>query len=425
MRLITLTEFYDKKRILLEEGIALQKTNLQNRGIEVKDEYDRKIDKEPSAEGKIDLEAEKTAKLIALQTELQVLHLNGRKLRADLAADKDADIADAQDRVDDVLEEIKRAKDASEADLYTTTYDRQFELEIDTLKRANAEKITEMIANNASRAELQQAAADFETELANRITQYKKEQQDLQMQNAAQTAGNLASIAFDLYNAGIIQSEKAFKAYQAFAIVEATISAYASAQAAYENMTKAGGPMGTVMGAIAFAAALAKGLATVAAISSQQPPSGYAGGGSIQGYSPTPTSDNIDIRATSGEFMQPVSAVRKYGTRVMEAIRTLKIPKESLQNLLSGGMGLNIPIPSYALASGGSVPVAKSSANTGASSNFLKDITKAISKQKQPINIMNVTDPKEITHYLATSEGANSILNVLSSNSQRVRGILR
>ena len=48
----------------------------------------------------------------------------------------------------------------------------------------------------------------------------------------------------------------------------------------------------------------------------------YGTGGSIMGYSPTPTADNIPIMATAGEYMQPVASVRHYGTEVMEAMRT-------------------------------------------------------------------------------------------------------
>lgn len=65
-----------------------------------------------------------------------------------------------------------------------------------------------------------------------------------------------------------------------------------------------------------------------------------AEGGSIPGYSPHAKADNVLIRATAGEFMHPVDAVKHYGLKTMEAIRTKQIPKEaldSLQGLASGG----------------------------------------------------------------------------------------
>ena len=114
--------------------------------------------------------------------------------------------------------------------------------------------------------------------------------------------------------------------------------------------------------------------------------------------------------------MQPVSAVRKYGTRVMEAIRTLKIPKESLQNLLTGGMGLNIPIPSFTLAGGGSVP----------SKSIKSDQSMGSTPEtKRPINIMNVVDPTQMLQTaLGTPEGQNAIYNFMSFNNGTIKRIL-
>lgn len=53
----------------------------------------------------------------------------------------------------------------------------------------------------------------------------------------------------------------------------------------------------------------------------------HADGGPIGGYSPHPRADNILIRATAGEFMQPVAAVDYYGEHIMEALRTRRIPR--------------------------------------------------------------------------------------------------
>ena len=63
-----------------------------------------------------------------------------------------------------------------------------------------------------------------------------------------------------------------------------------------------------------------------------------AEGGPIPGFSPHPKADNVLIRATAGEFMQPVAAVQHYGSDAMEAIRTMRVPKEVLQAFASGGM---------------------------------------------------------------------------------------
>jgi hypothetical protein len=62
----------------------------------------------------------------------------------------------------------------------------------------------------------------------------------------------------------------------------------------------------------------------------------HATGGPIEGVG-GPTEDNILIRASAREFMQPVSSVDYYGTPFMEAIRQKRIPKDAIQGLAMGG----------------------------------------------------------------------------------------
>ena len=65
-------------------------------------------------------------------------------------------------------------------------------------------------------------------------------------------------------------------------------------------------------------------------------PPGRAYGGLIPGSSPTPTADNVLIRATAGEYMQPVAAVRRYGLEVMEALRSGRVAPERIQRAIRG-----------------------------------------------------------------------------------------
>ena len=68
-------------------------------------------------------------------------------------------------------------------------------------------------------------------------------------------------------------------------------------------------------------------------------PTAYGEGGSIDGWSPHPKADNVLVRATAGEFMQPVKAVNHYGPGFMEAVRSLRFPREmAAQGLAEGGM---------------------------------------------------------------------------------------
>lgn len=80
---------------------------------------------------------------------------------------------------------------------------------------------------------------------------------------------------------------------------------------------------------------------------------GFADGGKIPGSSPTPTADNILIRATAGEWIQPVASVQYYGAQVMEAIRQRLIPR----NFFDGFKMPSLPAyrPAYGYAQGGSV----------------------------------------------------------------------
>jgi hypothetical protein len=64
---------------------------------------------------------------------------------------------------------------------------------------------------------------------------------------------------------------------------------------------------------------------------------GYASGGPIRGWSPHSRADNIPIFATADEFMQPVRAVRHYGTDFMESIRTLQFPRFADGGQVGGG----------------------------------------------------------------------------------------
>lgn len=66
---------------------------------------------------------------------------------------------------------------------------------------------------------------------------------------------------------------------------------------------------------------------------------GFAEGGPLGGYSPSPKADNLLFRGTAGEYMQPVAAVRHYGVGFMESIRNLEFPRYADGGLLGGGSG--------------------------------------------------------------------------------------
>jgi len=71
---------------------------------------------------------------------------------------------------------------------------------------------------------------------------------------------------------------------------------------------------------------------------SQFQPLKLAQGGRVHGNSPTPVADNVPAMLTAGEWVQPVSTVKHYGSGVMEALRKRQIPKEALSRFASGGI---------------------------------------------------------------------------------------
>jgi len=218
----------------------------------------------------------------------------------------------------------------------------------------------------------------------------------MQLEGYQNIAQGMADIFENLYELGGKKNKAMFYAAKAAAMAEATINIA-------QGMTKAlaqGGMLGIAMAGIVAAA----GAIQLAKIGSQS----LAEGGVVLGVSPSATSDNIPINATAGEFMQPVSAVRYYGKPVMEAMRRSAIPKD-----MFSGRGITpIMQPSTGFAGGGAVTT-----NAGMPS--------IDSQARSEITMINITDPRELDRYLATPQGQNAIINVLSSKSSAVRKILR
>ncbi|GEM_PF-6667878 len=133
---------------------------------------------------------------------------------------------------------------------------------------------------------------------------------------------------------------------------------------------------------------------------------GFASGGRIPGSSPHERADNIPIWATAGEFMQPVNAVRHYGLAFMEAVRTMRFPRD----LASAMAGAALPrlTPSFRLAYGGPVPAAAPSYKGG----------------DTRLQVVNVLDKNLLGDYLRTGAGETAIINTIRRNGATIRTIL-
>ena len=216
-----------------------------------------------------------------------------------------------------------------------------------------------------------------------------------QLENARTIASGMKGIFEDLYELGGKKQKEFFYLAKAAAIAEAIINTALGITAALK--------LGPIIGPILAGVQAAAGAVQIATITAQR----LAAGGKIQGSSPSDTADNIPIKATAGEFMQPVPSVRYYGLKVMEAMQQRLIPREIFAGLTLPNF--TMPQPMYAFAAGGPIPTQASGG-----------------EDMQPgINIINVTDPRELDQYLATSAGQNAILNVLSSRAEAVKRVLR
>ena len=132
-----------------------------------------------------------------------------------------------------------------------------------------------------------------------------------------------------------------------------------------------------------------------------------AGGGSVGGWSPSKTADNIPAWLTAGEFVHPVRAVDYYGLAFMERIRRLQLPR-NLAHALAGGTLPSIP-SGFRLAQGG-MPAAGPAATVKGG-----DVKLAV---------VNVRDESEIHRYVNSANFDTILLNKISRNGRAIKTIL-
>jgi TP901 family phage tail tape measure protein len=212
------------------------------------------------------------------------------------------------------------------------------------------------------------------------------------LENMRLVAQGASDIFQQMYEITGNQSKEFFYLAKAAAIAEATMNVA-------QGVTKAiaqGGMYGIISGATVAAA----GAIQIAKIASQS----LAEGGEVGGVSPSSRADDKIIRATSGEFMQPVSSVNYYGKGVMEAIRRRSIPREALSRFSLPGVRSG----SYSFAEGGMVSPPPSSGSKG------NDTT----------NIINVLDPAVFQQWSMSSAGQRNIINAMSENIFEVRQMI-
>lgn len=118
---------------------------------------------------------------------------------------------------------------------------------------------------------------------------------------------------------------------------------------------------------------------------------GFAQGGLVRGPG-TSTSDDVPAMLSSGEFVLRAAAVKQWGVDFLEAINSVDVRH---------------PAPRLAMAAGGLVPAQAPAPVT-----------------EQSVRIVNVIDEKMAGDYLASSEGEQTILNILERNRGAVKQVL-
>jgi hypothetical protein len=165
---------------------------------------------------------------------------------------------------------------------------------------------------------------------------------------ASQVVGGLGDMFDQLYQASGGKLKAFFYLSKAISIAQAIINTA-------EGVTKAlaqGGMFGTAMAGII----MATGAAQIALITQQtiQGP-GMAEGGLITAGA-GPRRDDVPVRASRGEFMQPADSVAFYGPEIMEALRRKLVPRETFDEIGAVTAGITVRTPAAsALAEGGLV----------------------------------------------------------------------
>jgi len=281
-----------------------------------------------------------------------------------------------------------------------------FDLEAEELDRRQQEEIQKLTDLKAQEADIEEAYRLQQLERDKVLANQRLRVQEATMEGIKTTLGFMESAFADAYEASGESIKEFFLLQKAAAIATTIISTYEAAQKAYSSMV--GIPyVGPALGIAAAAAAVAGGMARVGVILAQK----MAKGGMVEGHSPTATSDNIPISATAGEFMQPVSAVKYYSKRGMEAIKSKIIPREVIAAYASN---IRPPAPNYSRGFQAGGPIGSAGGGD----------QEAGKTPGEAINVINVLDPNLMDQYVSTAHGQKNIVNVISQNAFAVKQII-
>ena len=381
---ITLGQYFDRRRELIEKQYAVEMAAMTAAAA---------AEKDPSK--KLALEDQIFAK--EQDHKRTLINLTNQQIEAEKS------LAQKKIEIDQAMADLRlRAESEKGGGLLQAGFDKELaEMgarhteELQTFKDLLNDKLAAEMGYADEAAALRDVQGMQRLEKEKLLADQERRIRESQLENAKTVAGGMADIFDNLYELTGKKHKEFFYLAKAAALAEAIMNTA-------QGITKAlaqGGIMGPVMAGIVATA----GAIQIATITAQR----LAAGGKIRGSSPSETADNIPIMATAGEYVQPVKTVQYYGSQIMEAMRKRMIPREIFAGLTMPSF--TIPRPSYAFAAGGPVPAQAAGA----------------ADRETSINIINVTDPRELDRYLASSAGQNAILNVLSSRAEAVKRVLR
>ncbi len=386
--LSSLEEYYNQRQALAEESFNNELQYLQALAEQEKD----------------------PDKLLAINDQIFALEQKHTQDMLQLRIDRQA----AEDALDQGRLQIIQEQAAQELELAQArgaNLAEIFEMENAQLAQQHADRIAALVEAKATEAMIEDQHRLNQLESDQQLADQRKQVITQTLQSTVDTFSNMQSAFSDIMEVMGDESKEFALAQKAIAIFLAGIKTYESAVAAYASASQIP-VIGWIMGPIAAAAAIAAGLARIAAIRNQS----LAEGGRVKGYSPNPKADNIPINATAGEFMQPVQTVKHYGLSAMEAIRRRMVPKEAL----TGFRFPNVPKPRYGMQTGGL-------ATSGGAGTGPKPPTTPQGGEgggEQNVNINNIIDPQMMDQYVTSKPGQRNIMNVMSQNDFALKQIV-
>ena len=264
------TDLLDRRIDNAEESVRIEKLRLST----VLDPEAEQLD--VLAQKEIDLaniRGESVTKQIELNNKINAIKQETINKNNELKLQREAELKETQDLLDQL--QILRQKDQNAKELLALEGERKVaianaKLITDTEKRNKRIQLINEIYSEKYLALIDKQyniEIDGNKNVATDVVEWSKMSAEEQVRIASDTAGQMATIAGEQTEVG-----------KAFAIVQATIDTFASAQAAYKAVVGII-PIGPVLAPIAAAAAVAAGMANINAIRGAG--GGGGGGGGI------------------------------------------------------------------------------------------------------------------------------------------------